>query len=465
MGAVFAAMFLLTSGIMVAQTSPSEMLDQFRSVRGTWLSTAASFANRLFGLLALIEFAWTGAILLLEKTDLQGWTAALIRKMMFIGAFFAMLNFGADWIPRIIESFQIIGQTASGLPALAPTDVLVRGLNIAGNLLSGAASSGWMGNFGTALALVFAALLAFLAFLGLTVQLVVTLIESYLVVGAGFIFLGFGGSRWTAPYVERYIAFAVSTGVKVMVLYLLLGAGMALTGTWEAAATAVPASTEPAIDALDIAASAVLLLMICWNAPKLCAGILGGSPAFTGGDAVGTAGGLVQGALVVGAAAAGTVALGAKVLAARGGAMTVGQAASISGSGASGSGFGSGGMGGTGGASGAVGPGNGGPPKPTGGGGSSAGPTGAAGQVAPPKNGPDGSPSSSNQSGKGSSSQPAEPALNSRGKAENVARTSDDLAKGFAIGTQLARAAQGAIPPDAAPPASPPPLHTEGGQE
>jgi len=26
------------------------------------------------------------------------------------------------------------------------------------------------------------------------------MIESYIVVAAGFIFLGFGGSRWTAPY-------------------------------------------------------------------------------------------------------------------------------------------------------------------------------------------------------------------------------------------------------------------------
>ncbi len=291
LSAAFLLLFLLTADSAVAQTSPSAMLDQYRSVRNTWLTTAAGYANRLFGLLALIEFAWTGAILVLERTDLQGWTAALIRKMMFIGAFFALLNFGADWIPRIIESFQIVGQSASGLPSLAPTDVLVRGLNIAGNLLSGAANSGWMGSFGTALALVFAALLAFLAFLGLTVQLVVTLVESYLVVGAGFIFLGFGGSRWTAPYVERYIAFAVSTGVKVMVLYLLLGAGMALTNTWETAATAVPASASPAVDALDISASAVILLMICWNAPKLAASMLGGSPSFTGGDAVSTAGG------------------------------------------------------------------------------------------------------------------------------------------------------------------------------
>jgi hypothetical protein len=45
--------------------------------------------------------------------------------------------------------------------------------------------------------------------------------------------------------------------------------------------------------------------MICWNAPKLAASILGGAPSFTGGDAVSTAGGLAQGALLVGAAAAG----------------------------------------------------------------------------------------------------------------------------------------------------------------
>src|SRR5512140_3602890 len=242
---ICALAFLGTAQLAHAQTSPSAMLDQFRAVRMTWLSTAAAYANRLFGLLAVIEFAWTAAILLLERTDLQGWTASLIRKMMFIGAFFALLTFGADWIPRIINSFQIIGQTASGLGSLAPTDILVKGLNITGNLLSGAASSGWMGNFGTALSLVFAALLAFLAFLGLTVQLVVTLVESYLVVGAGFIFLGFGGSRWTAPYVERYISLAVSTGVKVMVLYLLLGAGLTLTNGWVVAARAIPGSAEP----------------------------------------------------------------------------------------------------------------------------------------------------------------------------------------------------------------------------
>lgn len=475
------------------------MLDQYRAVRGTWLTVAAGYANRLFGILALIEFAWTGAMLVLERTDLQGWTAALIRKMMFIGAFFALLNFGADWIPRIIESFQIVGQSASGLASLAPTDVLVRGLNIAGNLLSGAANSGWMGSFGTALALVFAALLAFLAFLGLTIQLVVTLVESYLVVGAGFIFLGFGGSRWTAPYVERFIAFAVSTGVKVMVLYLLLGAGMALTNTWEAAATAVPGSPSPAVDALDIAASAVILLMICWNAPKLAASILGGSPSFTGGDAVGTAGGLAQGALLVGAAAAGGVALGAKMLAAKGGAMTAGQAAGLGAGGAAsgggiGGGFGSAGPATSGGSSGGP------APRPGGsGGGAAASPSGPSGQVSPPSTpsssaeptgnsaltaSPSGEggesgkeqaaqgtnsagPSASGANGSGTPGQVSPPsaARKSKPASGRLARASEAtnrVSRKLAVGTQFVRMARSAVPPDHAPHSAPPALRSEG---
>lgn len=487
--AISALIFLGTAPIASAQTSPSAMLDQFRAVRMTWLTTAATYANRLFGILALIEFAWTAAILVLERTDLQGWTAALIRKMMFIGMFFALLNFGADWIPRIINSFQTIGQTASGLGSLAPTDVLVKGLNITGNLLSGAASSGWMGNFGTALSLVFAALLAFLAFLGLTVQLVVTLVESYLVVGAGFIFLGFGGSRWTAPYVERFISLAVSTGVKIMVLYLLLGAGLTLTNGWVAAARAIPGSAEPAVDALDIAASAVLLLMICWNVPKFTAGILGGTPAFTGGDAVGTVGGLAQGALLAGTAVAGGVALGAKLLAAKGGAMSVSQAAGIgAGGGAAAGGSGGGGGGAAGSASGGSAP----KPNISGGGGggavASAGGNGS-GQVSPPSPSAASSEGGSTQvsapsSSSGESTQGSgAPASTSNGapggaspsaattpaatvrpagsvRTGRVGQRTTRITRSMLTTTAMVRTAQSAIPPDHAPPAAPPPLNT-----
>jgi type IV secretion system protein TrbL len=328
---------------------------------------------------------------------------------------------------------------------------------------------------------VFAALLAFLAFLGLTVQLVVTLVESYLVVGGGFIFLGFGGSRWTAPYVERYISLAVSTGVKVMVLYLLLGAGLTLTNGWVVAARAIPGSAEPAVDALDIAASAVLLLMICWNVPKMTAGIVGGTPAFTGGDAVGTVGGLAQGALLAGAAAAGGIALGAKVLAAKGGAMSVGQAAGMGAGGATGAGGSGGGSAGAAGST-ASGP----SPRPNVGGGGAAAPTAGSngsGQVSPPAT------ATASADSTGGGAQVSAPPLASGSSSGPTSGSSDPAAgpspsgpndqpptvpppsgrsnqrtkritRGILTTTAMVRTAQTAIPPDHAPPAAPPPLNT-----
>jgi type IV secretion system protein TrbL len=428
------ALAVLTVCVAFAQggpvvSGPSQIIDQYQSVRSTWLSVAAGYANRLFGILALIEFAWTGIILLLDKTDLQGWTSALIRRMMFVGAFFALLQFGTTWIPAIIDSFVTVGQSASGVPSLSPSNILARGLQITGRLLVGAAQSGWLAAFGTALCMVFAALLSFLSFLGLCIQFVVAIVESYLVIGAGFLFLGFGGSRWTAPYVERYIAYAVSTGVKIMLTYLLIGAGYTLSAGWVTAAQNIAFSTQPATDALDIAAAAVIFLMICWNAPKLAAAILGGSPALTGGDAVATGGALLGGAVAVAGLAAGGVALGAKMLAAKGGAMAVGQAANLgAGGGAGGAGVAAGvGAGGGGGGKGGAGAAA---AMPGGrGGGGSDGSTGGGAQPSPPSKGtPEGSVSSSGNGGGGQVSAQSGPATQARSAGTPAPTTSQSPA-------------------------------------
>src|SRR5579883_439059 len=224
-------MFFIPQAVL-GDTAPSAILNQYAAMRGAWINSVSGFARDLFGLLALTEFSWSAAVLLLERSDLQSWTAGVVRKLMWIGAFYTLLIFGPTWIPAIVDSFITVGQQAAGTGALAPGDVYTRGLAIAGTLLKGSSDAGFFSNFGSALSLVLAAFLAFGAFLLITIQFVVALVESYIVVSAGFIFLGFGGSRWTAPYVERYIGLAVSVGTKIMVLYLLIGSGMALSDGW-----------------------------------------------------------------------------------------------------------------------------------------------------------------------------------------------------------------------------------------
>src|SRR5689334_10838736 len=103
---------LAGTGIAVAQKPKfSGLLVQYRAHRMTWTTTVCQYANTLFGILATIEFAWSAAVMLLEKTDLQAWTSAIVRKMMWIGAFYALLLNGRVWIPAIIDSFEKIGQT------------------------------------------------------------------------------------------------------------------------------------------------------------------------------------------------------------------------------------------------------------------------------------------------------------------------------------------------------------------
>jgi type IV secretion system protein TrbL len=316
--------FLIVEAIPLyaQQPKPSQIMDQYRAQRITWTTNIWPYANTLFGILATVEFAWSAAVMLLERSDLQSWTAALIRKLMWIGAFYALLLNGRTWIPAIIDSFEQIGQTSSGFNSIAPSDVFAQGIDIAGALMDAASTSAFFTNTGVCLSIVVAAALIVLAFTGICIQFIVAMVESYIVVAAGFIFLGFGGSRWTAPYTERFIGLAVSTGLKIMLLYLLIGTGMNISVTWMNDAQQVGTSTHPAMGAFEIMGAALIFLMLCWQIPKLFSAVLGGAPALTGGDLLSTGTGVVAGTAAIASVAAGGAALAARGAAALGGVST-----------------------------------------------------------------------------------------------------------------------------------------------
>lgn len=305
-----AAELCFLSPLVDAQVkAPSAILNQYRAQRTIWFTAVWPFANTLFGLLATIEFAWSAAVMLLEKSDMQSWTSALVRKMMWIGAFYALLIYGRYWIPAITDSFELIGQKASGTGPMAPSDVFTRGIDIAGALMATSSTAAFFTNLGTSLAMIFTGIVTALAFIAITVQFVVAMVESYIIVAAGFIFVGFGGSRWTAPYVERYIGLGVATGVKIMLLYLLIGTGMNLSVDWLTDAQNIAANASPGMSALEIMGASIIFMMLCWQIPKLFAAVLGGSPALSGGDLVSSGAFIAGGAMAVGSM--GLTALGA----------------------------------------------------------------------------------------------------------------------------------------------------------
>ena len=253
-----------------------------------------------------------------EGTDV---IARLIRKTLFVGAFAYLIG---NWnaLARIIfESFAGLGLKASGTgftvaDLLRPGRVGQAGIDAGRPLLE--SISGLMGyvaffeNFIQIAVLLIAWLIVVLSFFILAVQLFVTLIEFKLTTLCGFVLMPWGLFGKTAFLAERVLGNVVASGVKVMVLAVVVGIGSTLFSQF----TAGFAGAQPTIEeALAVVLAALCLLGLGLFAPGIANGLVSGGPQLSAGAAVGAAG-AAGGALMAGGALAGMAVGGAAGLAA-----------------------------------------------------------------------------------------------------------------------------------------------------
>jgi type IV secretion system protein TrbL len=169
-----------------------------------------------------------------------------------------------------------------------------------------------------------------LAFFILAIQLFVTLIEFKLTTLAGFVLIPFGLFGKSAFMAERVLGNVISSGIKVLVLAVIIGIGSTLFSEF----TAGFGGATPTIDqAMAIVLAALSLLGLGIFGPGVANGLVSGGPQLGAGAAIGTglaAGGMVAaGAATVGAVASGgAAAIGGAAAAARGGAAIAGGASS-----------------------------------------------------------------------------------------------------------------------------------------
>ncbi|MBV8437257.1 MAG: type IV secretion system protein, partial [Silvibacterium sp.] len=198
-------------------SDPSTLTAAYESLVGQWLAVVSPYAFEVFMALAGLDlalFGWT-----LWRTyhgDIHSALLSTANKLLIIGFFLALLMNGETWMADIINMFIDLGKAASGMPSLSPSVVLLAGFKIFGSMLWQAMKSGLLTDLPTAAALVLAAFVICACFLLITIQFVITKVQTFLALGMGYFFLAFGGSKWTTSYVERYFAYAVASGVKLM---------------------------------------------------------------------------------------------------------------------------------------------------------------------------------------------------------------------------------------------------------
>ena len=263
--------------------------------------------------------------------------ARLVKKTLFVGVFAYLISNWNNLARIIFESFAGLGLKASGTgfttaQLLQPGKVAQTGLDAGRPLLD--SISNLMGywsffeNFIQIACMLFAWALVLLAFFVLAIQLLVTLIEFKLTTLAGFVLIPFGLFGKSAFMAERVLGNVISSGIKVLVLAVIIGIGSTLFSQF----TTGFGGATPTIDqAMAIVLAALSLLGLGIFGPGIANGLVSGGPQLGAGAAIGAglaAGGMVAaGAATVGAVASGGAALaGGAAAAARGGAALAGGA-------------------------------------------------------------------------------------------------------------------------------------------
>src|SRR5215510_2936464 len=308
------------------------VIDRFLEVFSSYIDSGFGLLGSEVGFLAatLAAIDLTLAALFWAWGRDEDIIARLVKKTLFVGVFAYLIG---NWnsLARIaFESFAKLGLKASGASLssadfLRPGRIAQVGLDAGRPILE--SISGLMGyvsffeNFIQIVVLLLAWMIVLIAFFILAIQLFVTLIEFKLTTLAGFVLIPFGLFGKTAFAAERVLGNVISSGVKVMVLAVIVGIGTTLFAQF----TAGLGGNQPTIDqAMALVLGALSLLGLGIFGPGIANGIVSGGPQLGAGAAVGTSlaagGAIVAGA---GLAAGGAGLAGGALLASTRGAATV----------------------------------------------------------------------------------------------------------------------------------------------
>ena len=308
---------------------PTALTKVYEVLVPQWIGAVMPLAMDLFIALASLDLAFFGWSLWKQyHGDVTAAIMSTANRLLLIGLSLDLLLNGPTWFADILNMFITVGKTGGGVGGIGPSLVCQRGVDIAGAMLSQAMTSGLFTDLLTGITMTFAAVVILISFVVITTEFVITKVQTFLAMSMGLFFLGFGGSTWTRTYVERYFSYAVSSGVRLMTLYFLIGAGFTLSQNWIGLAKQAPLTTDGVMACWIIGAGAVIYAVICWRGPAIAAGLLGGGPNLSHNEIWGAMGTAVQAGMSAALVASGIGSAAGGAMA--GGAMAGGAGASMS---------------------------------------------------------------------------------------------------------------------------------------
>ncbi len=148
----------------MSSTILNDIVRDYESIAAAWFTALFPAAQAVFWILVAIELVWSAIWWAIDREDGLTVVTALLRKVVAVGFFYALLLNGNTWIPAVVSGFRQAGSTASRLPDLNPTGIFDQGLALANAILNSVEGLGLLEGLFPSLVAVFTALVVVAAF-------------------------------------------------------------------------------------------------------------------------------------------------------------------------------------------------------------------------------------------------------------------------------------------------------------
>lgn len=264
------------------------LLDTFVGGFSSGYGGVLPIAQRILFLLAAIEIIFAALWWALRA---ENFLVPLIQKTMLIGVFAAFLLPGplnwATLMASVLQGFVATGTAAGGGAGPVnwfsdPSQIINLADNLTFQIIQEIDALPMLA-LGQQILFGLVYLLIYLTFFILAIQVVLAILEFYLIATLAMALVPFGVNKYTAFLSEKAFGAVVSHGVKLMVLAFII----------TVAAPVMAGLNLPPSPTLEQAymclLAAMTLSFLAWKAPDVAAGLFAGGPSLSAAHTLGTA--------------------------------------------------------------------------------------------------------------------------------------------------------------------------------
>lgn len=268
---------------------------RFYTQSAAWGTVITGYATWLFWVLVTISMVWTFGMMALRKADIGELFSEFVKFTITTGFFWWLLSNGPAMAVAIISSMQEIGAraagTAVGLESLTPSSPISLGLNIVKKAFS---ALSWVHPIDN-LAIVIVSAIILLCLCVVAANILIALVNAWVMAYAGIFILGFGGSRWTSDMAIGYFKSMLGVGMELMTMTLLVGIAISVVNGFY---TSLDGSSL--YELLIVLCVCAVLAILINKIPARLAGLAGG------GSGAGVGVGTLMGGMAMAASAVAT---------------------------------------------------------------------------------------------------------------------------------------------------------------